>query len=204
MARIIDYYFAPISGYAYLGHKGLMSLASETGATVNFKPLLIAKVFAAADTTPPFAQSDARKSYRISDQKRFADKAGLVMNAVPEHWPTDPSLGCRVILAAGKLDTGKLGANQDAATFACLKAVWAQNRNIADPDDLASALTEAGLPAAELLTAAEHPDIATQMTGITEEAIKADVFGSPTYVVDGERFWGQDRLDFLREAVLTG
>ena len=118
LAGVIDYYFAPISGYAYLGHRPFMQLVEELGATVVYKPLLIAKVFAASQTIPPFAQSDARKSYRIEDQKRLAYKQGLTMHGVPKHWPTDPALACKAILAAGAI-----GVDQGATSFACLKAV---------------------------------------------------------------------------------
>lgn len=192
----IDYYYAPISGYAYLGHKALMALAADLGATVRFKPLLIAKVFAAADTTPPFAQSDARKTYRIEDQARWAAQYGLEMNAVPKHWPTNPALACKAILAARQM-----GVSQDAASFACLKAVWAEERDVAEAEELGAALSDAGLPAADILAAAEAPEITAEMESITDAAIAAEVFGSPTYVVNGQRFWGQDRLSFVAEAL---
>ncbi|WP_095590202.1 2-hydroxychromene-2-carboxylate isomerase [Actibacterium ureilyticum] len=198
MPGVIDYYFAPISGYAYLGHPGLMALAAETGATIRFKPLLIARVFAAADTTPPFAQADARRSYRIEDQARWAAQHGLAMNAVPRHWPTDPAPACKAILAAGAI-----GADQGAASFACLRAVWAEERDIAQPDQLQAALDDAGLNGADILAAADAPQVAAEMEAITDAAIAAQVFGSPTYVTGGARFWGQDRLPFLRAALLA-
>lgn len=199
MAGVIEYYFAPISGYAYLGHQALMALAAETGATVRFKPLLIAKVFAASETTPPFAQSDVRRTYRIEDQARWAAHYGLDMKAVPKHWPTNPALACKAILAAGRL-----GADQGAVSFACLKAVWAEERDIAKPAELKAALDDAGLPGTDILAAAEAPEIATEMEEITDAAIAAEVFGSPTYVTGGARFWGQDRLPFLRAALEAG
>ncbi len=197
MAAVIDYYFAPISGYAYLGHRPLMALAAETGAEVRFRPVEIGKVFAAADTTPPFAQNPVRRSYRIEDQARWAARLGLPMAATPAHWPTPPGLACRAILA-----TGEMGHDQDAATFACLRAVWAEDRNIADADDLTAAFDAAGLPGAEIL--AHAPAMAEAAEACTQGAIDAGVFGSPTCVVDGARFWGQDRLDFLRAALTQG
>ncbi|MEL6570830.1 MAG: 2-hydroxychromene-2-carboxylate isomerase [Pseudomonadota bacterium] len=196
MGAIIDYYFAPISGYAYLGHQSLMALAAKAQATVVFKPLVIGKVFAASETTPPFAQSAPRKSYRIADQARWAMAKGLVMNEVPAHWPTDPVPACKTIIAAGAL-----GADQDAISFGCLRAVWAEEKNIADTAVLEEVLTKAGADASTILTLAETTPIAAQVETITDAAIAAEVFGSPTYVLNGERYWGQDRLAFL-EAVL--
>lgn len=196
MTRSIDYYFAPISGYAYLGHRPFLALAAETGAQVRFRPVEIGKVFAATGTTPPFAQSEVRKSYRMQDQARLAAAQGLSMRAVPAHWPTAPGLACRAIVAAGVL-----GLDQGAAAFACLQAVWAEDRDIADPDQLAAALEAAGLPAAQVMAEADRPDIARAADECTAAAIAAGVFGSPTYVLGTERFWGQDRLAHLRMAL---
>lgn len=198
MGGKITYYFAPISGYAYLGHQSLIALAREHGATVEFRPLMIAKVFAASDSTPPFAQSAPRKSYRIEDQARWAAQKGLTMTATPAHWPTDPGPACKAIIAAGKL-----GLDQDAISFGCLKAVWAEDRNIADPDTLADILINGGYDAAEVTKLANSQAVADKVQEITEEAISSEVFGSPTYVYEGARFWGQDRLSFLAQ-LLTG
>ena len=197
MGAVIDYYFAPISGYAYLGHQSLMALAARAQATVVFMPLVIGKVFAASDTTPPFAQSAPRKSYRIADQARWAMAKGLPMNAVPAHWPTDPVPACKAIIAAGEL-----GADQDAISFGCLKAVWAEEKNVADVAVLEQVLTEAGADASAVLSLAETTPIVAQVDTITEAAIAAEVFGSPTYVLNGERYWGQDRLSFLEAALM--
>lgn len=196
MKQVIDYYFAPISGYAYLGHRPFMELVRDTGAKVRFRPVEIGKVFAATGTTPPFAQSDVRKSYRMQDQARLAAAQGLTMRAVPAHWPTAPGLACRAIVAAGVL-----GLDQGAASFACLHAVWAEDRDIADPGQLATALDAAGLPAAQIMAEAATPAITRAADDCTAAAIDAGVFGSPTYVLGTERFWGQDRLDQLRTAL---
>ncbi len=196
MPGLIDYYFAPISGYAYLGHRALIALAADLGARVRYHPLVIGQIFAASGTTPPFAQSAPRKSYRIADQARWAAHYDLPITAVPRHWPTDPVLACKVILAAGQI-----GVDQDATSFACLAATWAHERDIADPDQLRDVLQQAGLPAQALLQAAAAPGIAEALAQETEAAIAAQIFGSPSYVVAGERFWGQDRLPFLRAAL---
>lgn len=198
MPGVIDYYFAPISGYAYLGHRALLALAAETGAEIRFHPLLIAKVFAATGTTPPFAQSEPRKSYRIEDQGRWAAHYGLPIKPVPAHWPTNPEPAARVILAAGAM-----GLDQAALSFACLRAVWAEDRDIAQLETLRSILSDLHMPSAQVLVEAESDAIDAKVQEVTEEAIAAEVFGSPTYVVGGKRFWGQDRLDFVRAAVLA-
>lgn len=199
MPATINYFFAPISGYAYLGHGALMDLARETGASVRYYPLEIAKVFAAADTTPPFAQNPVRRSYRVEDQARIAARLGLSITAIPAHWPTPPGLACRAILAAGTL-----GLDQSKTSFCCLRAVWTEERDIADPDQLTEVLDAAGLPGGTILKHADTPEIAAAADACTAAAIDLGVFGSPTYVFGGQRFWGQDRLSFLRDAMFPG
>lgn len=199
MGGRITYYFAPFSGYAYLGHQDLMALANESGVEVDFCPLMIAKVFAASETTAPFAQSEARKSYRIEDQARWSAAKGLPMNALPAFWPTDPGPACKAIIAAGQL-----GFDQDAISFGCLRACWAEDRNIGDVATLHEILTAAGADAAAVMELAASDDVAAEVGKITDQAIAGEVFGSPTYVFEGKRFWGQDRLNFLADTLAAG
>jgi len=175
-----------------------MRLAAETGATILYRPVEIARLFKASETTPPFAQSATRQAYRVADQARWAALEGLDMKAKPAHWPTAPGLACRVILAAGAM-----GLDQSAASFACLTGVWSDEIDIANQGQLAGALEKAGLPAEQLLARADGPEIVDEAERITEEGIARGIFGSPTYAVDGELFWGQDRLDFVRAAILA-
>ncbi|MAU45564.1 MAG: 2-hydroxychromene-2-carboxylate isomerase [Yangia sp.] len=196
MSKVIDYYFGPISGYAYLGHAALMALARETGARVRFLPIDMVKVYEASGLRPPYDQSDAARSYRVEDQRRLARMRGLRMKVGPENYPADTRLACRVILAAGRL-----GLDQDSIAMACLRGTWAEGRNIADPGDLGEALRQIDMPCMDLLHTAETEELRDEADAVTQAAIDAGVFGSPTYVIDGERFWGQDRLDFMREAL---
>ena len=197
MRKTIDYFFSPASGFTYLGHQALMALAAEVGAMVRFHPVDIRRVYAEMGTTHPLEQCEARQSYRIEDQRRWARLRGLRMTPNPAHHPVDVRLPCRVILA-----TGRLGLDQDAVTLACLRGVWAEGRNISDPGDLGEALRQIDLPAYDILHEAEAEDVRDEADAVTQSAIEAEIFGSPTYVVDGERFWGQDRIEFMREKLL--
>ncbi|TVQ57370.1 MAG: 2-hydroxychromene-2-carboxylate isomerase [Rhodobacteraceae bacterium] len=198
MPAVIDYYYTPISGFAYLGEPRLRALAAEAGATIFYRPVDIARVFAAAETTPPARQSAARLSYRREDMARRAAAAGLPLNPEPAFWPVDPGLAARVIAAAALGD-----ADPGVVSFALLKAVWAEDRNLADPQQVAAVLGAAGV-GVDLLDAAGRPEAAAAVAANTEAAIAAGVFGSPTYVVAGARFWGQDRLDDLARALAAG
>lgn len=192
MSLTIDYFYSPISGYAYLGEPRLREIARSSGALLHYRPMDIVRVFAATDTTPPFKQSDARLSYRREDLARKARTLGLPINVAPRHWPTDATLASRVIAAAAIR-----GHDPGPVSFALLSAVWADELDIAEPHQVEQALTRADLDAASLLEAAESAEAAQAVAANTEAAIAARVFGSPTFLVGGERFWGQDRLEDL-------
>ena len=171
-------------------------MAKAHRAVIDYRPLVIARVFAASETTPPFAQSAPRQSYRIEDQARWAAQKGLAMTPTPAYWPTDPMLACQCIVAAGNL-----GFDPDALTFACLRAVWAEERNIADAETLVDILKAEGYDADSVIDHAGTEPVEAEVASITKDVIAAEIFGSPTYVYNGHRFWGQDRLEFLEQAL---
>ena len=115
------------------------------------------------------------------------------MNIQPKFFPVNGDLAAYWILAAGEL------GNAQALTLAGAvgRAIWEQERNIADSTTMEAIAGEAGLSAASLATRAQAPEIAEKYVALTQEAIALGIFGAPTYVVAGELFWGQDRLDFL-------
>lgn len=195
MGASIEYFYAPISGYAYLGEPGLRAVAARRGAAIRYRPVDIARVFAATDTTPPARQSPARLSYRLEDMARRAKALGLPLTPKPRFWPADGARAARAICAAELR-----GEDPGPVSFAILRAIWAEERDIADPDQLAEALRAAGLDPI-LVAEAKSPEARAAAEAHTEAAIAAQVFGSPTYVLDGARFWGQDRLADLDAAL---
>ncbi|MEO0809968.1 MAG: 2-hydroxychromene-2-carboxylate isomerase [Pseudomonadota bacterium] len=192
MSAVIDYYYAPISGFAYLGEPRLMELARQAKATILFKPVDIAAVFAAAETTPPFKQSPARLAYRFADMKRQAERRGLPLNPKPKYWPVPPALAGRIILSAQSA-----GYEPHIASFSLLSAIYAQDRDISDEATVLAVLNEAGLDGAGLLELAKTPEAEAAFKKITQDAIDRGVFGSPTYFLGDEMFFGQDRLGDL-------
>jgi 2-hydroxychromene-2-carboxylate isomerase len=132
--------------------------------------------------------------------RRFAEHLGLPLNLQPRYFPVSGDPASRLIVAVGSAD------GSDAAlrlTGAVLAAVWAQERNIADPATLHALLAECGLPS-ERLQKAESPAVQTAYEAHTAAAIAAQVFGAPSFVIDGEIFWGQDRLDFVERRLMRG
>lgn len=192
--KVIDYYFAPMSGYAYLGHARLLEIAAEAGAEVRYHPLDMLKVFAAAGSFPPAKYPAVRQTHRKADMGRWAEAFGLPMKTTPAFWPVPMELACATIVA-----TGALGLDQGVVSGAVLSAVWERNLNIADAEDLASALEGAGLNPNPILTMAATQDMRQASQEETERAIDLGIFGSPTYVIGEDWFFGQDRLQFLHQ-----
>lgn len=185
-------FFSPQSGYAYLGHDRLLALAARHGAKIRWRPVDILTVFAESQTTPPAKQSPIRAAYRRSDMARFAKLRSLPLNPSPPFWPTQSAPACRMIIAADV--TGDDPANYVGAV---LKAIWARDLDISSIETLISLAGEVGFDGADLARLAATPAIQAKLQEHTAEAIAAGVFGSPSYVVGGELFWGQDRLDFV-------
>jgi 2-hydroxychromene-2-carboxylate isomerase len=190
----IDYYFAPMSGYAYLGHARLLNIAAQAGAQVVYHPLDMAKVFEAAGSFPPAKYPAVRQHHRKADMVRWAQKLSLPINPTPKFWPTQMPLACRVIVAAKHL-----GLDQGAVTQAILLAVWTHDLDISDTSDISTALRRQGMEPDPILAAALRPDIITEATSNTRDAIELGIFGSPTYVIGEDWFFGQDRLEFLKD-----
>jgi carboxymethylenebutenolidase len=198
MGRTVDYYLAPQSPWAYLGHQRLAEIAARTGATVRVMPIdLGGKVFPISGGLPLGQRAPQRQAYRLVELQRFSEHLQAPLNLKPKFFPVGGDDAARLIIAAD-LALGSAAAMQIAG--AVLAACWAQERNIADEKVLAELLAEQGLPAAVL--AQSHSQAAQERyEAYTQQAIDAGVFGAPSYVVDGEIFWGQDRLDFVERAL---
>ncbi|MEP7298193.1 MAG: 2-hydroxychromene-2-carboxylate isomerase [Burkholderiales bacterium] len=194
MSRTIDYYFTPISPWTYLGHARFARIAQAAGARVNVLPIdLGGKVFPVSGGLPLAQRAPQRQAYRLVELARFSESHGLPLTLKPKFFPVPPDDAARLIVAVAQHDGGDAAM---ALTGAVLRAVWAEERNVADTAELAAMIAALGLPARRLAEA-KTIDVQTQYEAHTQRAIELGVFGAPTYVVDGEMFWGQDRLDFV-------
>ena len=200
MPATVDYYFSPHSPWTYLGHARFAAIAREAGATVRLLPVDLGGVFPVSGGLPLNKRAPQRQAYRLVELHRFGDWLGLPINLQPKYFPVSPDGAAQLIIAVDERD------GTDAAmrlAEAMLRAVWVEERNIADEAVLASLLAENGLDARRLddaHTQAVHERYALD----TRLAIEAGVFGAPSYVIDGEIFWGQDRLDFVQRRLLRG
>ena len=194
MSLSIDYYLGAQSPWAYLGHQRFTDMAREANAVVRVLPTDYGKVFPVSGGLPLGQRAPQRQAYRLVDMRRTADYLKLPINIQPTFFPVNGDAASRLIIVVNQHD------GTDAAMKLCdavFKAVWVQQRNIADEAVLAELLTECGLDAARM-EQSRQPAAQAQYQANSEAAIQAGVFGAPSFVVDGEIFWGQDRLDFLQ------
>ncbi|MFD0667931.1 2-hydroxychromene-2-carboxylate isomerase [Ramlibacter sp. MAHUQ-53] len=193
MSRRIDYYFAPNSPWTYLGHDRLVRLAREHGAPVRVLPMDLGQVFPVSGGLPLAKRAPQRQAYRLVELERFSKFLGLPLNLKPRFFPVAADDAARLIVVVDRSEGAEAALGLAGALLA---AVWAEERNIADAEVLADVLRARGLPS-ECLAASREVSVQEAYEANTRAAIELGVFGAPSYVVDGEIFWGQDRLDFL-------
>jgi len=195
----IDYYFSLLSPYAYLGHAALLDMARDTGVSLSYRPVRIVELFAANGGLPLGQRAPARQRYRLLELQRWRARRGLPLNLRPRYFPVDPSLADRaaIVLAAS-------GADAAAYVDAGFRAIWADDRDLAERSVVAALLRDSGHDPDAVLSAAEGEAAAARYQANTAAAIAADLPGLPGYVHQGEAFWGQDRIDLLRDAIVGG
>ncbi len=199
MTATVDYYFTSASPFTYLGHQALRTVLSKHGADVRVKPINLMGVWEISGAVPPPRRPPVRQRQRLVEIQRIADFRGLPINKTPKHWPVDPELSDRVIAALAAEGHDPLSYME--RVFA---AVWANEENIADPDTLARYLELEKFDAASILEKAQSEAIAEIRAQNTRDAVEADAVGVPTFVLNGEAFFGQDRVEYLDHALATG
>ena len=193
MRRTVDYYFAPQSPWMYLGHERFAELLQRTGTQVRVLPVDFGKVFPVSGGLPLPQRAPQRQAYRLVELRRFSEALGIPLNPQPRCFPVAGDPAGWLITAVAEQD-GEAAAMR--LTGAVGRAVWAQERDIADATVLAELLDECGLDP-QRLAQSQQDGAQALYAAHTAQAIDAGVFGAPSYVIDGEVFWGQDRLDFV-------
>jgi len=198
VSHSVDYYFAPQSPWAYLGHQRFQNILQKSGASVRVMPIdLGGKVFPISGGLPLGQRAPQRQSYRLTELARFSKWLGAPLHLKPTFFPVSGDDAAKLIIAVEMA----AGANAAMAiTGAILSAVWSQQRNIADEKTLVELLKEQNLPAS-CLEQAYSQAAQERYETYTQMAIDAGVFGAPSYVLNDEIFWGQDRLDFVERVL---
>ena len=191
---LIDYYFSPISPWTYLGHPRLVAMLKKYSAQINVKPVdLGGKIFPISGGLPLPQRAPQRQAYRLAELARWRDFLKMPLTIKPKYFPAPGDLSACLIIAAKS-------HGEDAAlrmSWGILNACWAEERNTGDVETLQAIAQEQGLDGAALLVQAQGEAVKAQYAAFTQEAIERQVFGAPSYVIDGEIFWGQDRLNFV-------
>lgn len=190
----VDYYFAPQSPWTYLGHQRFWAMARTAGARVNVLPVdLGGKVFPISGGLPLPKRAPQRQAYRLVELRRYSDYLKIPLNPQPRYFPVGGDDAACLIIAVDLHDGAEAAMK---ITGAILAAVWAQECNIGDDKVLAELLAENGLDGRRLAQS-DTQEVRERYEAYTQQAIDAGVFGAPSYVIDDEIFWGQDRLDFV-------
>ena len=188
----IDYYLSTISPAVYIAGTRMEAVAAKHGATITYKPVDLRSLFTQTGGLPPNERHPNRQAYRLQDLTRQAAKQSLPFNPQPMHFPTNGAPAAYALIAAQKAGGGDLGALVHTIT----RAVWAEEKDIAEDSVVRACLAEAGFDP-ELVNSGMLSGAETYARN-AEEAVSAGVFGAPFYITDSDqRFWGQDRIEDL-------
>jgi 2-hydroxychromene-2-carboxylate isomerase len=194
--KTIRYYMAPQSPWTWLGHDRLIAIARRHGAEIDLRPADLNRVFPVSGGLPLPKRAPQRQAYRLVELARWSKFLGVPLNLHPKFFPVPGDDAARLIIAAREAAGNDAGLKLAGAL---LRAVWVEERDIADAGALREIASECGLDAGALDAARDTA--AAIYDRNTQDAIEAKVFGAPWYEYRGEPFWGQDRLDFLDRAL---
>ena len=194
MSKTLEFYFDFGSPTAYLAHKRLQQLSAQYDLLIDYKPMLLGGVFKATGNTTPVA-IPAKGQYMLAhDLPRFARRYNVPLNINP-HFPINTLHLMRAAIAAQRLDC------MPAYVDAMFDAVWVDGKNMGELDVIAQTLADNELDSEALMALSQDPEIKAQLISNTEAAVERGIFGAPTLFMDGEMYFGQDRLDFVEEAL---
>jgi 2-hydroxychromene-2-carboxylate isomerase len=199
MPRQVDYYFSLQSPWAYIGHALFRQVVSTCDLAVNHKPVVLVDLFSETGGLPLLKRHPVRQRYRMIELQRWRDKRGLNFHLQPAHWPFDARLADGAVIAAVEA-----GLDPDPFLRRAFAAVWEDQLDLAAAATLVRLADDSGLPGKQLVAQSETDEIGKIYEQNRQDALAADVFGSPAYVLDGEVFWGQDRIELLVDALKSG
>ena len=197
MAEFVDYYLSLNSPWSYMGHRRIADLAERHRLAVRLHPVdFTGVIFPATGGLPVGKRSPQRQAYRLVELERWRKHLDIALNIHPRFWPADEALAAQMVLASRES-----GAGTVTLVGALMRAVWSEQRNIAERDTLLAVAGECGLDGGSLIAVADEAEMAELRASESREAIERGVFGAPTYIYEEQPFWGQDRLDLLELAI---
>ena len=195
MTKTVEFYFDLGSPTTYLAHTQLAKICADTQSELIYIPMLLGGVFKATGNASP-AMIPAKGRYMFQDLERFAKRYGVQLRFNP-HFPINTLILMRAVTGM------QMRQPQRFAEFVdCLfRALWVEGRNLNDPQTIAAVLTENGFDPQEIMALTNDESVKAALKENTEAAIKRGVFGAPSMFIGDQLFFGQDRLDFVEEAL---
>jgi 2-hydroxychromene-2-carboxylate isomerase len=195
----IEYFFSIMSTWSYIGHDAFHEVARRHQCGIEYRPISLPRLLAAQDAAPLVQRSAAKQSYRILELQRWRERRGMSFRLRPTYLPADPRLADGIVIAM-------LAAGLSVEPFirSAYMARWHDDKDLADGATLEKIVDSLGLSGDEWTRSAQRAPVRAVYEANLARALEIGVFGAPTYVLKGELFWGQDRLDMLDEALSSG
>jgi 2-hydroxychromene-2-carboxylate isomerase len=195
MTKTVEFFFDFGSPTTYLAWTQLPAICAATGAALRYRPMLLGGVFQATGNASPVTVP-AKGRYMLDDLQRYARRYGVPMQFNP-HFPINTLVMMRGATGLQLREPARF----DAYLSSIFRAMWVDARNMGDSVTAAQVLTEAGFDPQALLSLTAEQAVKDALKSNTEEAVRRGAFGAPTMFVGEIMFFGQDRLDFVRDAL---
>jgi 2-hydroxychromene-2-carboxylate isomerase len=194
MSKTLEFYFDFGSPTAYLAHKRLQQLSDQYDLHVQYRPILLGGIFKATGNASPITIAAKGAYMGQYDLPRFSKRYNVPLNFNP-YFPINTLNLMRGAIAAVRLDCFTTYTN------AVYDAVWIDEKNMGELDIVTDVLRSAGLDAEAIMALSQDAGVKAQLIAETEKAVERGVFGAPTMFMQDEMYFGQDRLDFVEEAL---
>ena len=185
------------SPWTFLGHKKVNEISKINNCELDIMPVNYGEIFPVSGGLPVHKRPLQRQKYRLQELKRWSEFLKIKLNPEPKHFPSRSLLPSKVIISVKILNF----ENVNDIAYAIMEGLWIKEMNIDDPKNLKKILTRFIKTADEVIDFSESKQVEKEMNKYTKEAIDLAVFGAPTYIIDDQIYWGQDRLDFLERYI---
>ena len=185
------------SPWTFLGHKKVNEISKTNNCELDIMPVNYGEIFPVSGGLPVHKRPLQRQKYRLQELKRWSEFLKIKLNPEPKHFPSRSLLPSKVIISVKLLNF----ENVNDIAYAIMEGLWIKELNIDDPKNLKKILTRFIKTADEVIDFSESKQVEKEMNEYTKEAIDLAVFGAPTYILDDQIYWGQDRLDFLERYI---
>jgi 2-hydroxychromene-2-carboxylate isomerase len=195
MSKTVEFFFDLGSPATYLAYTQLPKICAQTDSQLIYIPMLLGGVFKATGNASP-AMIPAKGRYMFQDLDRYAQRYGVPLKFNP-HFPINTLMLMRAVTGMQLRHPERFQAFID-----CLfHALWVEGRSLDDPATVAAVLTQNGFAPNEVMALTADEEVKAALKDNTEKAVQRGVFGAPSMFVDNQLFFGQDRLDFVLEAL---